>query len=183
MGAEARGAHELLALLQGLEQRSRRYARGLPELTRNARQWDGLAFSVAGVRLVSLLSEVIEMFHLPAQVTRIPGVRGWMLGLANVRGSLLPLVDLQAYLGGESLVPDKASRVLVIRSRGVTSGLLVPRVLGMRHFDLSLCRDNARIEGPVGAYVFEAFVDGDEVWPVFNMSALAADPAFRVAAA
>ena len=33
-------------------------------------------------------------------VTVVPGTKDWMLGLANIRGELLPIVDLQRYIGG-----------------------------------------------------------------------------------
>jgi hypothetical protein len=52
----------------------------------------------------------------------------------------------------------------------------------MRHFDLADRLPNARMKGALGAYVYEAFSLDDEVWPVFSMSALAADPEFRSAA-
>ena len=32
----------------------------------------------------------------------VPGAKPWMLGLANVRGSLLPVIDLQVYLGAKA---------------------------------------------------------------------------------
>ena len=35
----------------------------------------------------------------PAAVTRVPGAKGWMRGLSNVRGQLLPVIDLRAFLG------------------------------------------------------------------------------------
>jgi len=182
MTGEIATAGEVLALLRSIEQRSQQHAVGLPQLQAGRAQWHGLGFTVAGVRVATAMSEVVEMFTVPELITRVPGVRDWMLGLANVRGNLLPLVDLQGFLGGKPVVPGKKSRVLVIRSRGVTTGLLVSQVSGMRHFDAELLRDNARLEGAVGAYVYQAFMAGDEVWPVFSMNALTADPAFRVAA-
>jgi hypothetical protein len=38
------------------------------------------------------------------------------------------------------------------------------------------------MKGSLGAYVYEAFSLDGEAWPVFSMSALAADPEFRSAA-
>jgi len=92
------------------------------------------------------------------------------------------VIDLQVYLGAKAVVPSKASRILVLRLRGLVAGLLVPSVQGMRHFDLTDRLPNARMKGALGAYVYEAFSLDDEVWPVFSMSALAADPEFRSAA-
>ena len=172
-----------MEVLVEIEQRSLEAAQRLPKSEGLRDIWDGLVFSVAGVRLVAAMSEVSEMLTHRDRITRVPGAKPWMLGLSNVRGSLLPVIDLQVYLGGKPIVPSKASRILVLRLRGLVAGLLVPSVQGMRHFNLSDRLPNARMKGALGAYVYEAFnLDGD-VWPVFSMSALAADPEFRSAAA
>jgi twitching motility protein PilI len=123
------------------------------------------------------------MLTYQERITRVPGAKPWMLGLSNVRGSLLPVIDLQVYLGGKAIVPSKDSRILVLRLRGLVVGLLVPSVQGMRHFNLSERLPNARMKGALGAYVYEAFNLDGEVWPVLSMTALAADPEFRSAAA
>ena len=106
----------------------------------------------------------------------------WVLGLANVRSSLLPIADLQVFLGGKAVVPSKGSRILVLRLRGLVVGLLVPSVQGMRHFNKRDRLPDARLKGKLGAYVYDAFGLDDDVWPVLSMHALAADPEFRLAA-
>lgn len=175
-------AADAMASLADMEQRSQMAAQQLPQTEGAHDFWDGLVFSVAGVRVTAAMNEVSEMLPYQESITRVPGAKPWVLGLANVRGSLLPVIDLQVYLGAKAVVPSKASRILVLRLRGLVAGLLVPSVQGMRHFNLSDRLSNARMKGALGAYVYEAFSLEDEVWPVFSMSALSADPEFRSAA-
>jgi twitching motility protein PilI len=175
-------ADDAMAMLDDIEQRSLEAARRLPESSVETDTWAGLVFSVAGVRVVAAMREVSEMLAYPDKITRVPGSKPWVLGLANVRGSLLPIIDLQVYFGAKALVPSKSSRILVLRLRGLVTGLLVPSVQGMRHFGLKDHVANARMKGALGAYVYEAFNIEGQVWPVFSMSALAADPNFRSAA-
>lgn len=175
-------AADALGYLADVEQRSRLAAQRLPESAPVRDVWDGLVFGVAGVRVSAAMNEISEMLPYQERVTRVPGAKPWMLGLANVRSSLLPVIDLQLFLGAKAVVPSKAARILVLRLRGLVVGLLVPSVQGMRHFSLKDRVSNARMKGAMGAYVYDAFdVDG-EVWPVISMHALAADPAFRAAA-
>jgi twitching motility protein PilI len=174
---------QAMAALAEIEQRSQEAAQRLPQSEAARDVWDGLAFTVSGVRLAAAMPEVSEMLTYQERIARVPGAKPWMLGLANVRGSLLPVIDLQVYLGGKPIVPSKASRILVLRLRGLVVGLLVPSVHGMRHFNLAGRLPNARMKGALGAYVYEAFRLDEEVWPVFSMTALAADPEFRSAAA
>jgi twitching motility protein PilI len=176
-------AAEVMSALAEIESQSEQAAARLPETECTESIWDGLLFSVAGVRLVCAMTEVSEMLPHREHVTRVPGSKPWVLGLANVRGSLLPVVDMQVYLGGKPIVPSKAARILVLRLRGLVVGLLVPSVQGMRHFSTDNRLPDARIKGALGAYVYEAFSVGDSVFPVISMNALAADPEFRSAAA
>lgn len=174
---------EVMKTLADMEARSEQAAQRLPETEGAQDIWDGLVFNVAGVRLVCAMNEVSEMLPHHQRITRVPGAKSWVLGLANVRGSLLPVIDLQVYLGGKAVVPSKATRILVLRLRGLIVGLLVPSVQGMRHFSQTNRMPDARIKGALGAYVYEAFSLADEVFPVISMHALAADPEFRSAAA
>lgn len=174
---------DLIDLLHDIEVRSQASARSQPNIEVPEHLWQGLVFTVAGVRLVCPMGEVSELLAVPDTMTRVPGAREWVAGLANVRGNLLPIVDLQAFLGAKALVVGKASRVLVLRRRKFTTGVLVPSVVGMRQFDIGQRMAHARIEGAIGGYVYDAFQIGREIWPVFSMRALTADARFRNAAA
>jgi len=123
------------------------------------------------------------MLPYPEGITLVPGAKPWMMGLANIRGSLMPVIDLQLYLGAKPVVPSKLARMLVVRMRGLAAGLLVPSVQGMRHFGEEQRLSNARMKGALGEYVYDAFSVDGQLWPVFSFSALTADPGFRVAAA
>jgi len=175
-------AADALDYLADIEHRSKLATQRLPQSAPVQHVWDGLVFTVAGVRIAAAMNEISEMLPYQDRITRVPGAKPWMLGLANVRSSLLPVIDLQLFLGAKAIVPSKTSRILVLRLRGLVVGLLVPSVQGMRHFSLKDRMDNARMKGALGAYIYEAFAIDGEVWPVLNMKALAADPEFRTAA-
>jgi twitching motility protein PilI len=103
--------------------------------------------------------------------------------VANVRGNLLPIIDLQLFLGGESIVAGPRTKVLVIDYEGLFAGLMVADVLGMKHFPKDLYTNSASLTGPIGKYLQGGFKLEDEVWPLFSMYALVEDPTFQVAAA
>ena len=55
---------------------------------------------------------------IPARpCTRIPGAPPYVRGLLNLRGQLLTVVDLKAFLGGGSAAGERQARVLVVASR------------------------------------------------------------------
>jgi twitching motility protein PilI len=103
-----------------------------------ARDGSGMRDSRLGVmvgdrRCLLDLREAGEIVSMVA-MTRVPLSRDWYLGLANVRGNLIGVVDLDRFLGGQLQTPGKESRVLVVSSAlSANTGFLVSRVLGLRH--------------------------------------------------
>jgi hypothetical protein len=64
----------------------------------------------------------------------------------------------------------------------MSTGLLVPSVLGMRHISYERQVRDTRIEGALGAYVYDLFNLDDGVLPVFSVAALMHDARFLTAA-
>ena len=105
------------------------------------------------------------------------------MGVANIRGNLLPVVDLQAFLGGENLASHARTRVLVISQDGIYAGLMVEDVLGIRHFPEELRTKSGSMAGAMGQFIEGAFVQEGRSWPIFSMPRLAGNDAFQTAAA
>ena len=145
--------------------------------------WRGIGFRVGSRYLVSSINEVNEILTLP-QLTVVPGTRGWLLGVANVRGNLVPVIDLKQYLEGERSVLTDTSRVLLVRQLGGSVGLLIDEVLGQRSFSEEQRRDAVGEENEHYArFVAEKYPLGDVVWGQFSMNALVRTPDFVQAAA
>ena len=180
--AGAQTTQSPLQRLREIEQRCMAQESLVPSILVKEADWQGLAFTLDGVKVVSAMTEVRELLPYPETVTRVPGTKSWMLGLANVRGELLSIVDLQQFVGGGAVVINDQCRILVIRNKGVSIGLLVASVQGMRHFPVSKQIEDAQFEGVLGRYVYDVFKLDDGIWPVFSMAALVNDERFLSAA-
>ena len=70
----------------------------------------------------------------PPSLTRVPGLPGWVAGVANWRGRVLAVLDLRPLLGASPVHPqgelDRRGRVLVLSAGGMRAGLLVEQVVG-----------------------------------------------------
>jgi len=172
-----------IEILQDIEARSLARTTEVDDQESFASLWAGLAFKIAGIRVLAPMDEVSEILVLPSRLTRVPGAKIWVKGIANIRGNLLPIIDLQAFLGGKPVVTNRRSRVLVINREDLTTGLLVGDVQGMRHFSEDQSVTSARIEGVIGHYIQAAYENEDGTWPVLSMDSLANDERFRMAAA
>ena len=164
--------------LKEIEQKCLENARDMPSADGTTDEWTGIGFKIAGVSLLSKMGEVTEILDTPS-FTRVPGVHPWVIGIANVRGGLLPLMDLKRFITGESISSLNSARVMVVNHNGLHTGLMVEEVQGMRHFSLS---DQAfelpEVNNDLKPYIRLAFQRDNEFWPVFSMHALIEDERF-----
>ena len=59
------------------------------------------------------------------EITSVPGTASYVLGIINLRGSIISVVDLAARLGLGSATVGRASRIIVVDLDGFTVGFLV----------------------------------------------------------
>ena len=170
-------------LLQAMEQMARVAAAGTGFATVLQAEWIGVGFKIDGKRFVASRDEVREIMQVPT-TTRIPGAHGWLLGIANVRGKLITVVDLKDFLTGKhASLQDADMRALLVNSDEIPAGLVVDEVLGFRRFSES-DRVSAPeyLEGHGQDFVVGGFRSDDEVWGIFSFKRLIEDPAFLQAA-
>ena len=165
-------------LLLELERRAKAAAAGSRE-SGAGQAWIGVAFRMGGETFLVARDETREIMGVPAPLTRVPGSRKWIRGLANIRGQLLPVIDLKEYLGAGSTQPGRNTRVMVVNHREIPAGLVVDEVLGFRRFN----EQDFHGEPPptiirCERYLAGSFRRGTEAWPVFSLKKLVESPAF-----
>jgi len=166
------------SLLRQMERLGRDHKAALPSREDPKDLWAGVGFRLGTQHFVSSMEEISELLKYP-ELSPIPLTRTWVKGLANVRGNLLPIMDLNGYLGRSGITLTRASRVLVIHADALVTGVLVDEVFGMRQFakdDLESVSGD--LDESLMPYVSEQFFSDDQRWLVFSMSALIANPQF-----
>lgn len=69
-----------------------------------------------------------------ADIAPVPWTKPWFRGLANVRGQLVGVVDLQQFSGSPPLPAEQAQQLLVIgQAIKVNAALLITRAFGLRN--------------------------------------------------
>ena len=175
-------------LLIEYEQRSLAHVVGLPEQLDAPGLWRGVGFRIGHKRLASGFDEVVEIMPMP-QVTPVPGAQPWMLGVANIRGNLLPIVDLKQFLEGERTVLHEGQRVLVVRQPGGDVAVTIDELYGQRSFNdeqqipVDVLSESALAEGRYAHFVDRAYRLAEDAWGIFSLERLARTPEFRQAAA
>ena len=76
--------------------------------------------------------EIVAVDH----IAKVPLTQDWYLGLTNIRGSLISVVDFARFQGHPITVIDKETRIVAFgNALAFNSALLVSRVLGLRNVD------------------------------------------------
>jgi purine-binding chemotaxis protein CheW len=79
----------------------------------------------------------IREIHALSELTPLPGTPAFVMGLANVRGQILSVIDIKKFFG----LPEKGltdlNKLIVVRTRQMELGILADAVLGVRAIGLS----------------------------------------------
>ena len=122
------------------------------------------------------MGEVSEVLHEP-RCTLLPGVRPWVKGVANLRGRLLPIIDLCGFFGHELSAVRKQRRVLVVEHNEVFTGLMVDEVFGLQHFAQDSLEPVDTLSGPIAPFIKGRF-QREQTWQVFSPFALVQSQSF-----
>ena len=175
-----------VSLLRQYDQRFAATARGLPGGQVDAgAMWRAIGFRIGAIRLAASMEQVREILTDP-QVSRVPGSKPWVKGLANVRGRLVTVVDLPHFLNMDrgGLGRHTMARALFVEQGDLSVGLLVDEVFGARQFPeddrVSELGDTA---DPLRPYAVGRMLSNADAWVVLDIQRVLADPNFLNAAA
>jgi purine-binding chemotaxis protein CheW len=81
-------------------------------------------------------AEVVQMESY-AGATKVPGTRDYVVGIVQIRGKIVPVVDLRARFGLAPVAPGPDSRVVVAHHAGRNVALLVDAAREVLKVDLA----------------------------------------------
>jgi twitching motility protein PilI len=92
-----------------------------------------LGVQIGSDRYLLDLTEAGEIVPVTG-LTAVPLTQPWYLGLSNIRGNLVGVIDLARYLGlGDTAIGPESRVVTFASGLGFNCALLVGRVYGLRH--------------------------------------------------
>lgn len=160
------------------EKRAARFTPGGQAGSGTTDEWSGVVFAAGGLRLTFNIDRIGEILPCPPS-TPVPGAKAWIAGLANVRGELLTIIDLNGFLSGAASVVTQHSRLLTATINKAPIGLLVDEVFGQRRFLESEAEDAELDEdSPFRSVVSRKHEAGSESWHEFEIERLFANPEF-----
>ena len=113
-------------------------------------------------------------------ITKVPLTQPWFLGLTNIRGNLISVVDFAHFQGGAPSAIDKDARIIAFApALSFNAGLLVSRVLGLRNVADMEHYNDSRGNAAAGGAPAPRYMDGEhQIWHLLDLAAVSQDPAF-----
>lgn len=95
----------------------------------------GLAFQLGDHKYIIPIADVSEVIAVEA-LTTIPRSPTWLVGISNVRGNLITLLDIHEFVFGVPM-QDKyeSKRMLLVKQETHHYGLIIDSIIGMKSFD------------------------------------------------
>ncbi len=95
-----------------------------------------LTFESADLPLFISTEYVVEIIN-GHTITPLPLAPSYILGIINLRGQILTVMDLQAYMGKEPVVFTPQTCIIVLDIEGIQLGVVVDSVRQVTDIDLS----------------------------------------------
>ena len=94
------------------------------------------------------IEEVVEILRVPL-ITSVPGVHDIIDGVINLRGSIIPVVNLHKRFSLNQPIAHKKNRIVIVQGEFENIGLIVEEVQMVTHFD------ETDVEPPSGQHIEE----------------------------
>jgi twitching motility protein PilI len=136
-----------------------------------------LGVLIGGGRWLLDLQTAGEIVSVGA-ITKVPLTKAWFLGLTNIRGNLISVIDFAHFQGLPLTQPDKDSRIVAFApSLSFNSALLVTRVLGLRN--IAEMQLQVTTESAAAPWLGARYVDQEsQVWTELDLSLVVQNPQF-----
>jgi twitching motility protein PilI len=145
--------------------------------TGTSAQTSQLGVMVGSTRWLLNLQEAGEIVSV-GTITEVPLTQDWYLGLTNIRGNLISVVDLARFTGLGPTPIDKESRIVAFApTLSFNGGLLVSRVMGLRN--VADMAQQPSTESAATPWAVQQYVDRDaQVWNELKLSLIVQDSKF-----
>ena len=141
----------------------------------------GLAFQLGAHKYLMPITDVSEVLAIN-DLTAIPRSPSWLVGIANVRGNLITLLDTHELIFGTPISGKYDSkRMLLIKQEAHHYGLIIDSIIGMKSFN----RDQGIDEVPEGFnydfidHISAFYSSGEEWFAALSIQSLLSDERFN----
>ncbi len=98
----------------------------------------------------------VQEINRITEITKVPNSPDYVEGVINLRGKVIPVINLRRKFNFEQKVTDDNSRIIIVEIQGVTNGLVVDSVLEVLRIPLDSVEDTP----PMSVELNSHFISG-----------------------
>jgi len=123
-----------------------------------------LSFEIAGEDYAVNIRNVVEI-KAWSRPTRLPNAPDYILGVMNVRGLVLPIIDLKRKFGLGMIEHGTAKVIIFVKVRNKTIGVLVDAVTDIINFSIDNLQPAPEVHGDIKKEYIEGLIgsNGDMI--------------------
>jgi purine-binding chemotaxis protein CheW len=118
-----------------------------------------LVFRLNGREHALPLEHIVEIFRMVA-VAPLPEAPPWVRGVMDLRGRVIPVIDLRVKLGMPAREPHLSTPIVVVETGGAAAGLVTDEVVEVLALPGEAVEPPDRATGPAGVVTSLARLDG-----------------------
>jgi len=136
-----------------------------------------ILFAIEDAQFAIPLSNTLEIGHQP-DITPLPNLPKWVLGISNIRGEIISLINFKAFLGIPSSGSKGERRFIIIHNQEIKVGIIVDRIMGILSLDQSdgEIQSNPYRKGEIANYIQGTAVSGKNVTNILDIDRLLSSP-------
>jgi purine-binding chemotaxis protein CheW len=97
-----------------------------------------MTFELGAMKYAIELPKIREILTYPEIITTLPNTTNWVKGLINLRGEVVPILDIRIKFGtGEAIYNDNTAVIAVITEDKRMVGIVVDKVDDVQRLDTS----------------------------------------------
>lgn len=179
MSADSQNNISVFELLKRFQEEIKSNAKGLPSQNIAKHYWLGIGFEVHDIKFVAPVIAISEIVKTPT-ITHVPGSKPWVIGIMHLRGNLIPVTDVFAYITSGKPTGDKPKSALVTLYNNRPNAITVDRVLGLQRFvEEERCPADTNYDQSYSPYVKGMYIGANETrWLIFDIEKLTTENKF-----
>lgn len=131
------------------------------EMEKNQEKIQVVVFHLAGVEYAVKITYVEEINRF-MNITRVPHAPSYIEGVINLRGSIIPIINLHKKfnLAGQKI--DNNTRIIVLKINDIEAAIIVDKVSEVVFLDIANIAKDTQFFSPINAEVIEGMVKVEE---------------------
>ena len=123
------------------------------------------------------LFTALEVGHRP-DITPLPNLPDWVLGISNIRGEIVSVLDLKRFFGRSSPGASRGSHLIIIHNQDLKVGIIVDSIMGIISLDgqETDVQPNPYRSGEISSFLSGVVVSGEKLLNILDVDRLLAHP-------